>query len=172
MGELYFQPDRIKQMRDFLRGLDAKQFRYADKHISEFKERGQKITGTVCCALGWLPRAFPEQWRWHRLNQDVISVERIGHPNCIADADEFFGIPEELEVLVFYRAHKVMLRLTGGLTDDASKRVTAEQVAHLLDVVLELGLESVQGKSEDELIEILVRQWMQLRERCESVGLA
>lgn len=53
--------DRLKALATFLEKLPVKKFNFRTI-VSEAKEKS--LCGTVCCALGWMPKVSPDAAKW------------------------------------------------------------------------------------------------------------
>lgn len=62
--EVWPRPDRIEKLADFLYDLTSERFKISDWVASWRVEDDGRTCGTVCCAIGWCPEVFPEDWEW------------------------------------------------------------------------------------------------------------
>jgi hypothetical protein len=62
-----------------------------------------KNCNTVCCALGWCPTLFPDDWEWSHLSPTLICNRSRPYYYCAFDESEsFFGVFE-----IFFESHYV-----------------------------------------------------------------
>lgn len=52
---------RLRKLAAFLYKLPPEKF-----YFGNYVLKAENGCGTVCCAIGWLPRVFPEDWHWVR----------------------------------------------------------------------------------------------------------
>ena len=64
--------ERLLKIADFLEELPPEKFNFRD-YVSESKND----CGTVCCAIGWLPKIFPEDFYWINPNYKFITSGRV-----------------------------------------------------------------------------------------------
>ena len=84
--------ERLLKLADFLDTLKRKQFDYSD-YVTEYDYKNK--CGTVCCAIGWCPAVFPEDWRWRR----GVFVNSVGTKNGSTRHDWFGLSLSEFEYL-------------------------------------------------------------------------
>ena len=53
--------ERLLKLVEFLNGLDPSEFQFSST-IDSVDEKNE--CGTVCCAMGWTPRVFPDLVEW------------------------------------------------------------------------------------------------------------
>jgi len=81
----------IDKLIAFLNNLDDKRFNF-QQVISKFNK--EHNCGTVCCAIGWFPKIFPERIGY-TFNGDVASLSIDGHVDDYPSiASELLDIPE------------------------------------------------------------------------------
>jgi len=98
MTTLTFRPGRLLKLADFLDTVPPKKFDFGD-----IVREKKNDCGTVCCAIGWMPAAFPKQIKWARgllgPELDVVFKNYKGHkeerPADFEVAMKFFGITME-----------------------------------------------------------------------------
>jgi hypothetical protein len=97
--------ERLHKLAAFLDTLDNKDFDYST-YVSELDDG----CGTVCCAVGWLPKLFPEDWRWtgKRLTPQAVELRGRYYAYPSDAASEFFDIPQEDGEALFVDAAKYM----------------------------------------------------------------
>lgn len=84
--------DRILKLADFIEPLSAKEFSF--KHlVTRFDEVNQ--CGTNCCALGWMPAVFPQDWEWTKGSVGArINTCLLFEPTPFRDAQEYLGLSD------------------------------------------------------------------------------
>lgn len=82
--------DRLNKLADFLQKLPPRKFNI-ENWVDKTDAAGE--CGTVCCALGWAPAAFPKQWKWVPDTFLGALVPAIRGGDMMGDATEFFGLP-------------------------------------------------------------------------------
>jgi hypothetical protein len=96
--------ERRAKLCAFLRGL-----RFEEFHIGEWVSQaetqidgigGRNRCGTCCCAVGWMPKVFPEAFSWHTLSYGHLLPGPIDNVTDSADeiargAMSFLGIQEK-----------------------------------------------------------------------------
>lgn len=90
--------------------------------------------GTVCCAIGWTPRLFPEQVKWC---SGLGSVEAIDDPKCrgfLLIGPLLFGLPDSVSAIVFVPDG----RGPDGNLPYCGDRATPQQVADRLEFAFAL----------------------------------
>lgn len=74
---------RLLKLADFLQTLPPEKF-----SLFGYVQESIGGCGTVCCAIGWLPKLFPESWRWREDGNYPIGSSY----NAFDSAMKFFGI--------------------------------------------------------------------------------
>lgn len=75
---------RLLKLADFLDTLEPEKF-----NINSFVATMDRGCGSVCCALGWCPKVFPDDWVW----VDGLDGARLKHSRKFGpfiDSQEFF----------------------------------------------------------------------------------
>jgi hypothetical protein len=62
------------KMVDFLKALPPEKF-YFGKVVAEFDLEHR--CGTVCCAVGWMPKVFPDLVRWNNSGTSIVMIKDI-----------------------------------------------------------------------------------------------
>lgn len=86
--------ERLEKLCQFLDTLPGPKFDFT-YYVS--KRDARTGCGTVCCAIGWCPAVFPDEWRWA---QRGAVVERgvpyhTNSQNPLDQACSFFGLSQE-----------------------------------------------------------------------------
>ena len=84
--------DRLLTLAKFLNTLQPKQFNF-QSWVTEFDSNIN--CGTVCCAVGWMPKVFPHDVKWSVVTQRSITLrnhQHLNNPTSINTAAEFFGL--------------------------------------------------------------------------------
>src|SRR4051812_45220996 len=93
--------DRLVRLADFLDALPKQKFDFATvvseggKPMMEALKAGKTECGTVACAIGWMPAAFPRDVKWSRSSVgDIWGVELREHgaSGNFQAAERYFGI--------------------------------------------------------------------------------
>lgn len=124
------QEKRLLKLADFLQELPKEKFDFAHIVREEQNSKG-KTCGTVCCAVGWLPKIFPRHWKWDVCGLGVGAAyvnSRVSSDIWlwVSNSAEFFGIPREAARLLFTAN---MLRPWARGCSRLHKSATAKQVA-------------------------------------------
>lgn len=82
---------RLTTVADFLQGLNHESFNYS-KVVDQWSDDNE--CGTVCCAMGWFPAIFPEDFKWRSRNGiGVIFSGKEGvRLMSMALTAEYFGV--------------------------------------------------------------------------------
>lgn len=99
--------DRFDRLAAFLDTLDDREFDFR-KIVTSFRGDlwDKSLCGTTCCALGWLPKAFPKEFEWcgPRITPGLPTIRRkdeksfhVGLHACLS----FFNITIEEAVRLF-----------------------------------------------------------------------
>jgi len=96
--------DNLEIMAKFLRDLEPEKFDF--RHIVTEHKLSPSLCGTKCCAIGWMPAIWPDQFMWYNLDRKNIDplgtlVRRRDDPDGDSTrlfnfnlAEAFFGISE------------------------------------------------------------------------------
>lgn len=107
--------ERLLKLVEFLNGLDPSEFQFSST-IDSVDEKNE--CGTVCCAMGWTPRVFPDlvEWAPYLLRSGALSTFmpltiklKCGHENSDSYADiavQIFDIPRADAVYLFTPAYQ------------------------------------------------------------------
>lgn len=124
----------LRKLIAFLRELPLEKFFFG----SVVEQGDLHGCGTVCCAVGWMPKVFPDRVKWVKTFglwnvQLVDSMMEGGWWEGVAS--EVFGISEDMAADLFapYRQHKAHKSLS-CLGDDAKPG----EVADMLEAYIEL----------------------------------
>jgi hypothetical protein len=108
--------EKLLKLCDFLDTLPPEKFNY-DK------------CGTVCCAVGWLPKLFPDDWEWLKYNADGVAYKNYNNPEYRTPALQaalFFDIPDD-------DARKLFVSAYHHIDDaDFAEDVTPEQLSQFI----------------------------------------
>ena len=96
--------EKLRQLIEFIRELPDEKFDFS----RIVKEVDEHQCGTVCCAAGWLPKAFPQDWTyskaWH-FGQGAASVtlQRAADTDVETLLQSYFEAPEgDIDRIFFY----------------------------------------------------------------------
>ena len=152
--------DRLLTLAKFLNTLQPKQFNFQN-WVTEF-DYGNSC-GTVCCAVGWMPKIFPLDVKWGVVNQHTITLrnhQHLNNPTSLKTATEFFGLEVPAALHLFTHLHD------NQLGDDT----TAPQVAqHIRNFVEEQCIEEFKSACRKMPLEIR-NKWVKVlakSKRCE-----
>lgn len=73
--------ERLLKVANFLDQLKESEFDF-DSYVAEDDGKG---CGTVCCAIGWLPKLFPDSWKWYLDSYWNILCPRLIDSNFIRE---------------------------------------------------------------------------------------
>lgn len=122
---------RFVKLVEFLEDLPIERFNFAQV-VSAFDD--QKDCGTVCCAMGWTPRLFPDFVQWSRLGECLVDAgnQRIAYEQA---ALILFGIHPDIAIDLFApdQQHEVSKKL-----DICGEFATPGDVAFMLNQFLAL----------------------------------
>lgn len=81
--------DRLLKLADFLETLPDEKFDFR-----KYVKKDDGLCGTVCCAIGWCPAVFPNEWYWERCPDAdwVVVVLRKGFRDIGLAGMEFFDV--------------------------------------------------------------------------------
>lgn len=92
--------DRLLEMVGFLNDLDEDKFDFS-AIVGSVEEKGGRLCGTLCCAIGWLPRIFPDLVKWSGDSEDCL-YSPTGRVEGFIDVAEYvFNLSTE-EVAVLF----------------------------------------------------------------------
>ena len=85
--------NRLLKLATFLETLPPERFDLSG-FVIEYKTKGGRACGTVCCAVGWCPKVFPDHWRWkeYTYNDGCIPKLKRNPSGILLDIKAFFGI--------------------------------------------------------------------------------
>lgn len=123
--------NRLQKLHDFLRELKTKSFDFG-AWINNYDY--EKSCGTVCCAIGWLPKIDPKNWKWNE-DEEPSLIDSNGY-NCDASSDgqEYFGIDEDLFDHMFIPNSQWRDEFGGK---ELTRHTTAKKVAKNIAVIIE-----------------------------------
>lgn len=115
-----FHKERFIKLLEFLKTLNNDQFDYS-QFVAIYDHKQQ--CGTVCCAAGWLPKVFPQEWelafdgvRW------IPAMPNFGPDQEIEDTlAHFFGMTSIEVNALFYGDYYAQDELNLPITDDDSE---------------------------------------------------
>ena len=95
--------NRLQKLADFLLELPADRFDY-----SAWVEEDDGECGTVCCAIGWMPKVDPKKWKWKKddgyFSHIILPTLKGKDEDEYSPAHysmEYFGIDGELHGFLF-----------------------------------------------------------------------
>lgn len=85
---------RLYKLAAFLDSLSKRSFKFSRVVDRSNEDRDGNICGTVCCAVGWLPKLFPSHWEWISNTVEITADLRknTDSPDWVDSASKFFGI--------------------------------------------------------------------------------
>lgn len=118
---------RLRQLIEFIRELPDDKFDFSTL-VSKLDENE---CGTVCCAAGWLPAAFPEDWKYvapqHR--GQGVAKPALKHEEDYRDIESslalYFAVSEEDIDRLFFYGH-------GYLEEEATREEWIENAEEYL----------------------------------------
>lgn len=88
--------ERLGKLCCFLDSLDPSAFAF-ESIVASFDEVDG--CGTVCCAVGWCPVVFPEDWMWRTSDTVRLRDLRFTDLKALGAAAEYFGLtPDEVDM--------------------------------------------------------------------------
>lgn len=128
---------RFEQLIQFLKELPPEKFDFG--HV--VTQVSAPYCGTICCAIGWTPKLFPELVRWPRragLPLFVVKDDGSEYYSAYYEvAHQLFGLPLDISEALFQPdgQHRVSPLLKKCEASDSPSEVAA-----MLEVFLELWL--------------------------------
>lgn len=106
-----YTPEQQQKHRDklleFMKALPERNFNIVnwmdelyleDKRTLPPKSPLEGDCNTVCCAIGWCPTLFPDDWMWNTTSPQLINQTDVdlGYPffNIYDDIFDFFGVKD------------------------------------------------------------------------------
>lgn len=120
---------RLRKLIAFLRQLPRRKFDFSDV----VKETNGKGCGSVACALGWTPVAFPKHFKWID-NGGYASRRGSEGIHLFRDAADYFQIPRFHDNLFVPAGAWAVSNHLPNLNGDA----TPKQVARMLEQYIKL----------------------------------
>ncbi|NET72666.1 MAG: hypothetical protein F6K62_17575 [Sphaerospermopsis sp. SIO1G2] len=111
--------ERLEKLAKFLDTLPADKFDF-NEVVTYYDGQG---CGSICCAIGWCPKIFPEQIQWDSKDSyDVLFVNRES-VDYIEAAMVLFGIESEDANILFTPVEEI---LREGYEDDNTEKLQQE----------------------------------------------
>lgn len=125
---------RIQKIIKFLRKLEPDKF-YFPTVIKEHDSTSGTVCGTVCCAIGWFPKIFPDDFIWLPDYRGSITIKNK-HCNLngvFYDIAKYLEIPMGITMFLFSDQESTS-RYTdlGCLPEDATPNQVADRLERYL----------------------------------------
>lgn len=128
--------ERLKKMAEFLRELRPAKFRITQMVTGYGLDESNNICGTICCALGWMPKVFPEDAFWKQRGMyDRPRVRLTETPRTSLDhlqiGSRFFGL-DMLETNRLFNSRDQAMETGGILSKDCTPNDVAAEIEKFL----------------------------------------
>lgn len=126
--------NKLIQTRDNLLTLKPEEFAY-DSLVSEYDN--ETSCGTVCCAVGWYPKWYPESgFFWKRYAYGIALEHKRGSSDISKYLMDFHGISENLVQTLFYGSNFKPLDIE-SLWSYEMEQYTLEELVERFNKVIE-----------------------------------
>lgn len=118
--------DRLLKLAEFLEQLPSESFDFSS-FVDSYDQ--EKECGSVCCAIGWMPKVFPDLCQWKKFTGFSFSIDIVtigsNHTGFFA-AQEIFDIDDDASSYLFcpradYDDNDVRLPETASAVDVANR---------------------------------------------------